>query len=220
MLRVKICGVTNVGDARAACDAGADLVGLNFYEKSPRYISTAEAAKIRAELPAEVEAVGVFVNTKPSDVLKLCRSLNLNAAQLHGDETPEIVSEIARDVTVFKAFRVDESFSFDNFDDYPEASAFLLDAARAGQYGGTGITTDWAVARRAAQSHRILLAGGLKIENVAAAIRLVRPYAVDVASGVESKPGKKDHARMREFIQEVRRAGKQLELQPENSQSA
>jgi len=220
MVRIKICGITNGADARAACDAGADMVGLNFYEQSPRYISAAEAAKIRAELSAGVEAVGVFVNTKPYDVLKLCRQLNLSAAQLHGDETPENVSEVAREVTVFKAFRVDGSFSFDNFDDYPEASAFLLDAARAGQYGGTGITTDWAVARRAARCHRILLAGGLKAENVAAAIRLVRPYAVDVASGVESNPGKKDHARMREFIQEVRRAEKQLELQPENSQNA
>jgi phosphoribosylanthranilate isomerase len=220
MVRVKICGITSVADARAACEAGADLVGLNFHEKSPRYISAVEAAKIRAELPTEVEAVGVFVNSRTADVLKLCRTLNLNAAQLHGNETPSIVSEVARGVTVFKAFRVDGNFSMESFNEYVGAAAFLLDAARAGQYGGTGVTPDWAVARRAAQSHRIILAGGLKAENVAEAIRLVRPYAVDVASGVEAKPGKKDHARMREFIQEVRRAEKQLELQPENSQSA
>jgi phosphoribosylanthranilate isomerase len=220
MIRVKICGVTNTADARAACEAGADLVGLNFYEGSPRYISAADAAKVRAALPSEVEAVGVFVNSGPADVLKLCGSLKLDAAQLHGDESPEVVSEVARGVTAFKAFRVDENFSMETFDEYPEAYAFLLDAARAGQYGGTGFTTDWAVARRAALSRRILLAGGLKVENVAAAIRLVRPYAVDVASGVETKPAKKDHVRMREFIQEVRRAQKQLDLQPENLPSA
>jgi phosphoribosylanthranilate isomerase len=219
MVRVKICGVTNAADARAACDAGANLVGLNFYEKSPRHISAADAGKIRAGLPAEIEAVGIFVNSNPAEVLKLCRSLNLNAAQLHGDESPGSVSEVASKVTVFKAFRVGPSFSLFALEEYPEAFAFLLDAAHAGQYGGTGITTDWAVARRAAHSRRIILAGGLKVENVAAAIRLVGPYAVDVASGVESKPGKKDHARMREFIQEVRRAEKELELQPENSRS-
>lgn len=220
MVRVKICGVTNSSDAKAACEAGANLVGLNFYEKSPRYISAANAAKVRATLPAEVEAVGVFVNSAPAEVLRLSRSLKLDAAQLHGDESPEVVSEVARSVTVFKAFRVGEEFSLESLEEYAEAYAFLLDAARAGQYGGTGFTTDWAVARRAALSHRILLAGGLKVENVAAAIRLVRPYAVDVASGVEAKPGKKDHGRMREFIQEVRRAEKQSHPHLESLPSA
>jgi len=220
MIRVKICGVTNLGDAKGACDAGANMVGLNFYDKSPRHVSAAEAAKVRAALPTEVEAVGVFVNKTPAEVLKLWRSLKLDAAQLHGDESSEVVSEVARSVTVFKAFRVGEEFSLESLEEYTEAYAFLLDAARTGQYGGTGYTTDWALARRAALSHRILLAGGLKVENVAAAIRLVRPYAVDVASGVEAKPGKKDHGRMREFIQEVRRAEKQLHLQPESSPSA
>ena len=220
MIRVKICGVTNPGDAKAACEAGADLVGLNFYQKSPRYISVSDAEKIRSTLPAEVEAVGVFVNKTPAEVLKLSRSLKLDAAQLHGEESREMVSEVARSITVFKAFRVGEEFSLESLQEYAEAYAFLLDADRAGQYGGTGFTTDWAVARRAALSHRILLAGGLKVENVAAAIRLVRPYAVDVASGVEAKPGKKDHGRMREFIQEVRRAEKRLQLQPESLPSA
>ena len=106
MVRVKICGVPNAADARACCSAGANLLGFNFYEKSPRYITAAEGEKIRAELPAEVEAVGVFVNSKAADVVELCRSLHLNAAQLHGDESPEIVSEVARSITVFKAFRV------------------------------------------------------------------------------------------------------------------
>ena len=205
MIKVKICGITNAADALAAIDAGANLLGFNFYEKSPRYITEGEAAKIRPRLPKKVEAVGIFVNHPPAEVTALCKSLRLDAAQLHGDEPPETVQELARKLTVWKAFRVEPDFRLETLDEYPEASAFLFDAAQTGQYGGTGRTTDWDVARRAALGHRIILAGGLNIENVAAAVRIVRPYAVDVASGVEAKPGKKDHGRMREFIQEVRR---------------
>ncbi len=206
MVRVKICGITNAADALAAIDAGANMLGFNFYEKSPRRVSEAEAAKIRAQLPARVKAVGIFVNALPAEVIALAKSLKLDAAQLHGDETPETVAEVAASLAVFKAFRVEPEFRLETLDEYSEAAAFLFDAASTGQYGGTGRTTDWDVARRAAQTHRIILAGGLKVENVAAAVRIVRPYGVDVASGVESEPGKKDHARLREFIQEVRRA--------------
>jgi phosphoribosylanthranilate isomerase len=220
VIRVKICGITNWPDARAACEAGANFIGLNFYEKSPRFISAEDAAKIRAQLPKTVEAVGIFVNAKPGDVLSVCSSLRLDAAQLHGDESPGIVAEVAKSIRVFKAFRVDPEFSLSTLEEYPEAEVLLLDAAHAGQYGGTGRTTDWALARRAALTHRIILAGGLKVENIAAAIRLVRPFAVDVASGVELKPRKKDHGRLREFIQEVRRAELQLEEQPEISRES
>ena len=205
MIRVKICGITTAADALAAVDAGANLLGFNFYAKSPRHISEAEAAKIRPQLPKKVEAVGIFVNAPWKDVAALCKSLKLDAAQLHGDETPEAVAELARSVPVWKAFRVEPDFPLGTLDEYADAFAFLFDAAHTGQYGGTGRTTDWDVARRATVGRRIILAGGLKVENVAAAVRIVRPYAVDVASGVESKPGKKDHGRMREFIQEVRR---------------
>jgi phosphoribosylanthranilate isomerase len=205
MIKVKICGITNATDALAAIDAGANLLGFNFYEKSPRHITEAEAAKIRPRFPKKVEAVGIFVNHPPAEVTALCKSLKLDAAQLHGDEPAETVAVLARDLTVWKAFRVEPEFRLETLDEYLEASAFLFDAAHTGQYGGTGRTTDWDVARRAALEHRIILAGGLNIENVAAAVRIVRPYAVDVASGVEAKPGKKDHGRMREFIQEVRR---------------
>src|SRR6266852_316131 len=205
MVRVKICGITNAADALAAIDAGANLLGFNFCAKSPRHITEAEAAKIRPQVPKKIEAVGIFVNAPPAVVAALCKSLKLDAAQLHGDETPETVAEIARSHTVWKAFRVEPDFRLETLDEYPEASAFLFDAAHTGQYGGTGRTTDWDVARRAAVGHRIILAGGLNVENVAAAVRIVRPYAVDVASGVESKPGKKDHGRMLEFVQEVRR---------------
>jgi phosphoribosylanthranilate isomerase len=205
MVRIKICGITNTADALAAVEAGANLIGFNFYEKSPRHVSREEAAKIRAELPKKAEAVGIFVNAPRSDVAELSKSLKLDAAQLHGDESREDVAEIARSVPVIKAFRVEPEFPLATLREYPDAFAFLFDAAHTGQYGGTGRTTDWDVARRAALSSRIILAGGLKVENVAAAIRIVQPYGVDVASGVESKPGKKDHGRLREFIQEVRR---------------
>src|SRR5713226_348075 len=215
IVRVKICGITNAADALAAIDAGANLLGFNFYAKSPRHITEAEAAKIRPELPKKVKAVGIFVNASPAEVAALHKSLKLDAAQLHGDESPETAAEIARSIPVIRAFRVEPDFPLATLDAYPDAFAFLFDAAHTGQYGGTGRTTDWALARRAALTSRIILAGGLKVENVAAAIRLVRPFAVDVASGVESKPGKKDHGKLRDFIQEVRRAELQLEEQPE-----
>ena len=220
MVLVKICGITNWPDARAACDAGANLLGFNFYEKSPRHLAPADASKIRAQLPPDVEAVGIFVNAKPAAIASLTASVCLDAAQLHGDETPSDVAHVAAAMRVFKAFRVGPDFSLSTLDQYPDAFAFLLDAAYAGQYGGTGRTTDWTLARRAALTSRIILAGGLKVENVAAAIRLVRPFAVDVASGVESKPGKKDHGKLRDFIQEVRRAELQLEEQPEISRGS
>src|SRR6266566_2488311 len=183
MIRVKICGITNAVDALAAIDAGANLLGFNFYSQSPRHIAEAEVAKIRPQLPKK-----------------------LDAAQLHGDETPETVAELARNLPVVKAFRVEPDFPLGILDEYPEAFAFLFDAAHTGQYGGTGRATDWDVARRAAVGRRIILAGGLKVENVAAAVRIVRPYGIDVASGVETSPGKKDPGLLHEFIQEVRRA--------------
>ncbi len=206
MILVKICGITNWPDAKAACEAGANMLGFNFYEKSLRRVSTVEAATMRAKLPGGVEPVGIFVNAKPAEILSLHGFVRFNAAQLHGDETPAIVSEVTRTVPVIKAFRVAADFPLSTLDKYHDAFAFLLDGARAGQFGGTGAGADWNVARRAVAAHRIILAGGLTPENVGAAIRSVRPYAVDVASGIESKPGKKDHARMKEFIEEVRRA--------------
>jgi len=215
MIRIKICGITNLADAKAATDAGANALGFNFYEKSLRRVVTADAAQIRAKLPKEIEAVGVFVNAKPADINSLRAFVRFDAAQLHGDETPEIVSRVASSLPVIKAFRVDANFALTTLNRYAAAFAFLLDGARAGQYGGTGQTTDWDLARCAATSHRIILSGGLKVENVAEAIRIVHPYGVDVASGLETKPGKKDHARLKEFIDEVRRAEQQLEQQRE-----
>jgi phosphoribosylanthranilate isomerase len=210
MILVKICGITNWPDAKAACDAGANMLGFNFYEKSLRRVSTVEAATMRAKLPQEVQAVGLFVNAKPAEIISLQAFVRFTAAQLHGDEPPAIVSEVSRTVPVIKAFRVAADFPLSTLDKYHDAFAFLLDGARAGQFGGTGANADWNVARRAAAGHRIILAGGLTPGNVGAAIRSVLPYAVDVANGVEAKPGKKDHARLKEFIEEVRRAEEQL----------
>ena len=219
MILVKICGITNWPDAKAACDAGADMLGFNFYEKSLRRVSTVEAATIRAKLPSGVQPVGLFVNAKPSEIISLHAFVRFTAAQLHGDETPTVVSEVTRTVPVIKAFRVAADFPLSSLDKYHDAFAFLLDGSRAGQFGGTGASADWNVARRAAAAHRIILAGGLTPENVCAAIRSVRPYAVDVSSGVESKPGKKDHARLKQFIDEVRRAEQELDA-PQKGQPA
>src|SRR5260370_36901002 len=194
MVRVKICGITNAPYPLAAIDAGANVLGFNFYDKSPRRVSEAEAAKIRVQLPKRVEAVGIFVNAPPAEVIALGKSLKLHAAQLHGDETPETVEEVAASLAVFKAFRVEPEFRLETLDEYPEAAAFLCDAASTGPYGGPGRPTEWDVARRAAQVHRIILAGGLKGENLAAPVRIVRPYGVDVASGTGNRPESKEHA--------------------------
>lgn len=216
MIRVKICGITNWADARAAVEAGADALGFNFYEKSLRRVSTADAAQIRAKLPQNIEAVGVFVNAKPADIHSLRAFVRFDTAQLHGDETPAVVAQVVQVLPVIKAFRVEAKFSLATLDQYPDVFAYLLDAARQDQYGGTGQLTDWDSAARAALSRRIILSGGLTVENVAAAIRTVRPYAVDVASGVEAKPGKKDPSKLQEFIQQVRRADQEHVPQAEN----
>jgi phosphoribosylanthranilate isomerase len=228
MVRVKICGITNAPDADLASELGAQALGFNFYEKSPRVIAPAEAWKIRQTLPKDVQAIGVFVDWKPAAVLALAAALELSAVQLHGDEVPADVAFCARKVAVIKAFRVDEKFSLLVFGKFRSASWFLLDAARAGQYGGTGRTTNWDLARKAAIRRPVMLAGGLTPRNVAEAILAVRPYAVDVASGVESKPGKKDHGKMREFFSEVERANRKLSdvagsgngISPQRSQRA
>jgi phosphoribosylanthranilate isomerase len=210
MVRVKICGITNVEDALLACELGADAIGLNFYSKSPRCISPYTASKIIRKLPPFVAAVGVFVNWQAAPITALAKALGLAAAQLHGDERPQLTAEIAKKVSVIKALHVGEGSALPAFAKYRGAAAFLLDAPNSGQYGGTGHITDWSLAHTAAESHCILLAGGLTPENVAEAIRAVRPYAVDVTSGVESKPGRKDPAKLSAFFEAVTRAGQQL----------
>ena len=146
------------------------------------------------------------MNWAPEPIVALSQALRLNFAQLHGDETPQVVSVVARKIPVIKAVRLEQGSPLPPLSKFRDASAFLLDAAGSNEFGGTGRTTDWQVAQRAARSQRIILAGGLTPENVAEAILTVRPYAVDVASGVESRPGKKDHGKLRAFFHEVNRA--------------
>jgi len=210
MVRVKICGITKPEDAKLAVELGAHAIGLNFYDDSPRCITPFAAAELIRRLPPFVAPVGVFVNWDEAPVVALCKALGLIAAQLHGDESPQVVEGVARRLPVIKALRLGQGSAEPDFSRYRCASAFLLDAAVSGHYGGTGTTGNWHLARTAAQSHRIILAGGLTPENVGEAIRIVRPYAVDVASGVESRPGKKDPAKLRAFFEEVARASREI----------
>jgi phosphoribosylanthranilate isomerase len=210
-VRVKICGITNLADAKHAVDLGADALGFNFYEKSVRNIAPADAYKIIRALPKKIEAVGVFVNWSPEAVIALARAIDLDTVQLHGDEPASTASAAAKFFKVTKGMRVGKGFRLTSLRPFQSSvRAFLFDASTRGQFGGTGHRTDWSIARRAAKTHRIILAGGLTPENVAEAILYVRPYAVDVASGIESRPGKKDRAKLRQFFAEVSRANAQL----------
>jgi phosphoribosylanthranilate isomerase len=189
---VKVCGITNLGDASAAVAAGATALGFNFSPRSTRYIGIADATKIVAQLPPAVLKVGVFVNETRERVADLVRRIGLQVAQLHGDETPE---QYPADVRVWKAARVDEKFLIADWESNP-AEALLLDSAG---FGGSGETFDWS--RAAGGSRQIVLAGGLDGTNVGDAIRLVKPWGVDACSRIESSPGRKDHAKMAAFIQ-------------------
>jgi phosphoribosylanthranilate isomerase len=207
---VKICGITRAQDARLAEKLGAWALGFNFYEKSPRAVAPADAWNIRRKMPLTTEAVGVFVNWQPKVIIYLAHAFQLTSVQLHGDETPKQLAYIEDELPVLKAFRVGSGFSMSLFKKFRRASYFLLDAAARGEFGGTGKSFDWSIAQKAAASHKIILAGGLTPENVGEAILTVRPYAVDVASGVESRPGIKDPAKLRDFFAEVARADRAL----------
>jgi phosphoribosylanthranilate isomerase len=208
VFRIKICGITTVEDALLAAEAGADAIGLNFYERSPRYVTAERAKEICAALPRGVAKVGVFVNSLPKGVVATAERLGLDAVQLHGDEGPDFLAALGQ-LPVIRAFRCKEATldgvrAFLNLCE-PAAHpvAILLDAHAPGGYGGTGQVLDWAAIRR--EQHKLgglplILAGGLTPENIAEAIRIARPAAVDTASGVESAPGKKDSAKVRAFI--------------------
>ena len=195
MVHAKICGITNREDALCAVKCGADALGFIFYEKSPRYVAPEKAAEIICDLPPFVTPVGVFVNAPHIDAtVKLA---GLRAIQLHGDEPPEAC--LGHDVPVIRTLRVGNEFDALALRSHP-VHTFLLDTARAGSYGGTGETFDWAKAREAKNYGRIILSGGLNPDNVREAIEQVAPYAVDTSSGVESEPGKKDHKKVRDFL--------------------
>jgi phosphoribosylanthranilate isomerase len=206
MVRVKICGITNLSDALMSVEAGADVLGFNFWRGSARYIEPQTARGIIEQLPRGVLSVGVFVNEdEPEAVVRKAEQSGVGAVQLHGDETPAFCRAL-EGRQVIKALRVAGSFKPEDVLTY-ETGAVLLDAFCVAARGGTGRTFDWKIARRVrALVSQLYLAGGLTPLNVAEAIAAVGPYAVDVCSGVESAPGRKDATRVREFVEAVRRA--------------
>jgi phosphoribosylanthranilate isomerase len=204
MVKVKICGITNLKDARQAFRAGADFLGFNFYSRSPRYVTPRKARGILQRLPKKVASVGVFVNERDDEMLKIARQVGLDYLQLHGEESPTTIAHLARNLPVIKAVRVRDSFRTAELARYKHASAFLLDGFDRRRHGGSGKTFRWNMALRAKRAGRIFLAGGLTPENVTEAIRSAKPYAVDLCTGVEAKPGKKDHALVVNFMRAVR----------------
>jgi phosphoribosylanthranilate isomerase len=203
MTKIKICGIKTLKDALAAIDAGADYLGFNFYPKSVRYIEKPACFEIASILKKEhpnIKLVGVFVNSTVDEVKNILETCSLDLAQLHGDEKPEVFAQLVP--SAFKAFRgiPSDITGYERID----APAFLVDAAVKGVYGGSGVTADWSAATELAKKYHLLLAGGLTPENVADAVRQVKPWGVDLASGVESSPGVKDEAKMVEFVKAVR----------------
>jgi phosphoribosylanthranilate isomerase len=212
---VKICGIRSLGDALAAVDAGADMLGFNFYAASPRYLENIACERLvqslRAAIPRPPLLVGVFVNAPVSEIVAVLDRCTLDMAQLHGDEPPAAVAGLGG--RAFKAVRpATPEAAAEQVRTYRQqasplgAPEILLDASAPGLYGGSGLTADWSVAAEQAREARLLLAGGLNPANVAKAVAMVRPWGVDVASGVEIEPGTKDAAKMRVFVEQARRA--------------
>jgi phosphoribosylanthranilate isomerase len=208
-VRVKICGITRSDDAAAAVQAGAHALGFVFYGRSPRYLTPERAGEIIKALPAFVQTVGLFVNTSSEEVQRAATVSGIQAIQLHGDYTPEDCSGYSR--PVIKVFRVKDAAVLSLLREYRTAG-MLIDAAVPGKWGGTGQILDWhSVATfldncKEDLRKRLILAGGLNPENVGSAVRLVRPYAVDVSSGVEDEPGIKSHKKIKEFMYAVHNA--------------
>jgi len=199
MTLVKICGITNAGDARVAADAGAGAIGLIFAE-SPRRVGVEEARRISSGLPESVIRVGVFVDEDPAEVLRISEEVGLDLAQLHGDETPETVTTVRESgVKVMKALRVRDADTLEALDAY-EVDLFLLDAHSERARGGTGERFDWGVAKSVSGRDNIVVSGGLGPENVREAIAFFEPYGVDASSALEDEPGRKNGERVRRFV--------------------
>lgn len=198
---MKICGITNIADALHASACGADALGFVFYPGSPRFVDPDRARRIIAELPPMVTTVGLFVNQSPARIREMVEFCGLNTVQLHGEEEPDQCSYPP--CRVIKALRLKGGMDESVFSAY-RVSALLLDAYVPDQYGGTGHCCDWARATEIASRHRVILAGGLNPENVSDAVRQVRPYGVDVSSGVEKSPGQKDPEKVATFIRMAR----------------
>jgi phosphoribosylanthranilate isomerase len=213
-VKVKICGITNWRDAKRAIEGGADLLGFNFYARSPRYITPQKAREIARRLPKRTAAVGVFVNETEEAMLEIARTVGLEYLQLHGDKSPATVASVERSFGVIKAIQVGRAFRPAQLARFKRTTAILLDGFDGQKRGGTGRTFDWQIARKAKSHGRIFLAGGITPENVEEAIRAVRPYAVDVCSGVEAAPGKKHPARMKALLSVVKQGAGTRAKQP------
>lgn len=207
MLRVKICGLTKPQDAAAAIESGADALGFNFYPGSKRYLQMETAGDWIAALPQKVEKVGILVNPSWEEATAAAKVPGITALQLHGGETPEFCRRLAAaGIRFAKAVPVANFASVANLPDF-FTGTLLFDSSQSGNFGGTGRAFPWEIARDFIQANahlRVILAGGLTPDNVAEAVRLVRPFGVDVTTGVESSPGRKDHGRMRAFIAAAR----------------
>jgi phosphoribosylanthranilate isomerase len=204
MVRVKICGITNIEDALLAVRYGADAIGFVFAE-SPRRITPQAAASITKQLPPFVSKVGVFVDELRSIVHDICEMCGLDTVQLHGEESPEYAGSLKP--AVIKSIRIKDDASLKAMQSY-HASAYLLDTYDDALRGGTGRTFDWSLAKKAKKHGLVILSGGLTPENVREAVEAVKPYAVDVSSGIEEKPGKKDEKKLKEFIKQAKCVGK------------
>ena len=200
--KVKICGITNLEDAEAAIEFGADALGFVFFRASPRHIPPQEAAAIISRLPAFTVTVGVFVNEDPAEIKKIVSQTGLDIIQMHGSESPAMCRAPRR---IIKAIRVTSLESLDPLVHYQDlVSAFLLDSYAPGVFGGTGQIFNWDIAVEAKQFGRIILAGGLTPDNIEDAVKRIIPYGVDVSSGVEREKGKKDHKKMKLFIRKAK----------------
>ncbi|HFQ90242.1 MAG TPA: phosphoribosylanthranilate isomerase [Desulfobulbus sp.] len=211
-IRIKMCGVTRLQDALAAVEAGVDALGFIFFEKSPRNIDPEEARLIIDALPPLVDTVGVFVNRKRNEVEEIIHFCGLAYAQLHGDESPKYCERLARFASpcqVLKVLRVGPGMDTDSIHAYDEhVRGYLLDTLAPDKVGGTGQVFDWSLVNTLGLNRPFLLAGGLNADNVGQALAAVRPYGVDVNSGVERSPGIKDHALIRRFVQAVHGRGR------------
>ncbi|NWG12517.1 MAG: phosphoribosylanthranilate isomerase [Acidobacteria bacterium] len=208
-MKIKVCGITTYDDAAMALDLGADALGFNFYPNSPRFLPPPSAGEIVRRLPPFAVSVAVFVNLADTlEVERQARIAGVQVLQLHGDESPEYCLRLQA-WKLIKALRLCPDSILEEAGQYPVA-AFLLDARDNTRYGGTGTTFDWRIAGRLRTTRPVILAGGLCPENVGEAIRIVRPYAVDVCSGVESAPGRKDQRRLSAFIREAKNAAGEI----------
>ena len=201
-MKVKVCGITSYADAAMALDHGVDALGFNFFPGSSRFIDPVSARQIIERLPPLSVSVGLFVNTPTEDVAEMARVAGIQVLQLHGDESPEYCRKLC-DWPLIKAVRIGRGPIEESLQDYP-VSAFLLDSKDDVLFGGTGRSFEWSRAQEIKSIRPVILAGGLRADNVREAIRKVIPYAVDVCSGVESAPGKKSTRKLRKFMSEVR----------------